>query len=268
MYTRTRLMTLAVAFSAALTACEGPAPTELAEDPGLDEAAAFIVPPSDGDTYWVAPPGPSGAEETGPSRAATASSQVVIDFESLASPGVDNTVVTTYLEDGFTLVNATTPTSSGAFASPQSGNWRFVGSTTLFNNHFAGVTVLTKDDGSVFDVASIDLAEMMGLVLGSLLPVESTTIPFTGTRADASTVSVTFTTDGVFGLETFTFSGFTNLTSLSWDQVYPWHQFDNITLDAAHPTNKDECRNGGWENFGYRNQGLCIRFVETGRHSG
>jgi hypothetical protein len=267
MNTRTRLMTLAVAASTALTACEGPAPMDPEEDLGPDDATAFIVQPSDGDTYWVAPPVPAGAEETGPSLAAPASSQVVIDFEILASPGVDNTLVTTYLEDGFTLVNATVPTTFGAFASPQSGNWRFVGSTTLFNNHLAGVTVLTKDDGSSFDVMSIDLAEMMGLVLGSLIPVESTTIPFTGTRADASTVSVTFTTDGVFGLETFTFSGFTNLTSLSWDQVYPWHQFDNITLGPADPTNKDECRNGGWADFGFQNQGLCIRFVNTGKDS-
>jgi hypothetical protein len=30
------------------------------------------------------------------------------------------------------------------------------------------------------------------------------------------------------------------------------------------PANADECRNGGWSDFNFRNQGQCIRFVETG----
>jgi hypothetical protein len=30
------------------------------------------------------------------------------------------------------------------------------------------------------------------------------------------------------------------------------------------PTSKDECKNGGWRQFGFRNQGECLSFVETG----
>lgn len=30
------------------------------------------------------------------------------------------------------------------------------------------------------------------------------------------------------------------------------------------PVTIDECKKGGWANFGFRNQGLCIRLVETG----
>lgn len=30
---------------------------------------------------------------------------------------------------------------------------------------------------------------------------------------------------------------------------------------------KDECKNGGWEAFGFRNQGQCVRFIETGMDS-
>jgi hypothetical protein len=33
------------------------------------------------------------------------------------------------------------------------------------------------------------------------------------------------------------------------------------------PESKDECRNGGWSNFDFRNQGQCIRFIETGYDS-
>ena len=33
------------------------------------------------------------------------------------------------------------------------------------------------------------------------------------------------------------------------------------------PGTKDECKDGGWENFGFSNQGQCVRFVETGKDS-
>lgn len=37
----------------------------------------------------------------------------------------------------------------------------------------------------------------------------------------------------------------------------------SITASIS-PTSKDDCKNGGWETFGYRNQGQCIKFVNTG----
>ncbi|MBU0767139.1 hypothetical protein KKF55_05185 [Patescibacteria group bacterium] len=33
------------------------------------------------------------------------------------------------------------------------------------------------------------------------------------------------------------------------------------------PVEKAECKKGGWEDFGFRNQGQCIRFVNTGKDS-
>ena len=33
------------------------------------------------------------------------------------------------------------------------------------------------------------------------------------------------------------------------------------------PTSKDDCKKGGWKNFDFKNQGQCIRFVETGKDS-
>jgi hypothetical protein len=53
---------------------------------------------------------------------------------------------------------------------------------------------------------------------------------------------------------------------------------DNISVnnqvvgDPTSPTNKDQCKNGGWQNFTdtngqpFRNQGQCIAFVNRGRH--
>jgi hypothetical protein len=50
------------------------------------------------------------------------------------------------------------------------------------------------------------------------------------------------------------------LNSTTWD----------FELEAPAPTDpatKDDCKNGGWESFGFRNQGQCIQFVNTGKDS-
>ncbi len=211
--------------------------------------------------YRVAPSRMDKAQ-SGLSTDVTSTGSAVIDFESLAASGTSFAFVTSYSEDGFTLVN---PAYSGydAFSAPQSDNDLFQGSTGLLNDLPDGVTLLTKGDGGSFTVASIDIAEFKPSMLD---PREVT---FTGTRADGSTVSETFTTDGLAGFETFTFKGFTDLVSLSWVQASPYHQFDNITLDpvALGPQSKSDCWNGGWEPLGFGNQGQCIRMVETGQDS-
>lgn len=39
------------------------------------------------------------------------------------------------------------------------------------------------------------------------------------------------------------------------------------TLGPANPSTADDCKNGGWVAFGFKNQGQCIRFVNTGKDS-
>ena len=53
--------------------------------------------------------------------------------------------------------------------------------------------------------------------------------------------------------------------------------FDNVVVETAGgttvfdfeaaPTSRDDCKNGGWADYGFRNQGQCIRFVNTGEDS-
>lgn len=50
--------------------------------------------------------------------------------------------------------------------------------------------------------------------------------------------------------------------------------FDDVIVDNAalivaptDPTSKDDCMKGGWQDFGFKNQGLCIQFVNTGKDS-
>ena len=38
-------------------------------------------------------------------------------------------------------------------------------------------------------------------------------------------------------------------------------------MGPIDPTSKNDCKKGGWETFGFRNQGQCIKFVNTGKDS-
>lgn len=56
-------------------------------------------------------------------------------------------------------------------------------------------------------------------------------VPFTGTKADGSTVSITFRAPLTYNFQTYQFPPtFTGLVSVTWIHVYPYHQYDNITL--------------------------------------
>jgi hypothetical protein len=35
-------------------------------------------------------------------------------------------------------------------------------------------------------------------------------------------------------------------------------------LPPPAPTTKNQCKKGGWRQFGFKNQGQCIRFVKHG----
>lgn len=55
---------------------------------------------------------------------------------------------------------------------------------------------------------------------------------------------------------------------------YGLDEFPNLDNDsyAAHwhngaPAGRDDCKDGGWQGFGFRNQGQCIKFVNTGMDS-
>ncbi|MBG1265380.1 PEP-CTERM sorting domain-containing protein [Nostoc sp. WHI] len=150
----------------------------------------------------------------------TAHALTVIDFQSLAQPGdgLSNQGFS-YTEDGYTLTNI----DQNEFVTFNTGESRYLGSTALINNTVNGTTILTKNDGAIFDLISIDLGELNE-------PFNSSTVTFVGTKADNSTISNIFSLDGVKGLQTFNFTDFTNLVSTTWLQVAPFHQFDNIVV--------------------------------------
>ena len=150
---------------------------------------------------------------------------VTMDFETIAPHALEIVVGPSFSQNGFTV----TKTVGSDFRSIGTSNFNYSGSTNLVDPSVNGVTTLTANDGNPFDLISIDLGELNG---------NSTTVaPFTGVLAGGGTVTQSFTLDGVgfpTGVETFSFDGsFKNLQSVSWVQVSPHHQFDNIVLDQG-----------------------------------
>jgi hypothetical protein len=52
---------------------------------------------------------------------------------------------------------------------------------------------------------------------------------------------------------------FPNLSSESY--AANWH------VGILNPETKNDCKKGGWQEYGFKNQGQCIRFVNTGKDS-
>ncbi|MGV6848722.1 MAG: hypothetical protein ACWA5A_10120 [Marinibacterium sp.] len=144
-----------------------------------------------------------------------------MSFDSLQSP--NHQFVNSYFEKGLTL----TSSSNFGFASIGSSTSLYTGSSALLNNAANGVTTLSHVGTGLLEMKSITLSELFA-------SGGSSTVTFTGTIQGGGTVQQSFTLDGTFGNETFTFSSaFTGLTSLSWTQVSPYHQFDDIMLLVA-----------------------------------
>lgn len=115
------------------------------------------------------------------------------------------------------------------------GGGQFVGSggnaVAMFNDAKLGDgrSELTRTDGGLFDIFSIDLAP---LVIGQGAVVE-----FVGTKADNSTVTKSFNVTSTFSLQQQDFvpaDDFVNLVSLVWtNEAGAFHQFDNINVANA-----------------------------------
>jgi hypothetical protein len=174
--------------------------------------------------------------------ATVAGNAAVLDFEDLAHE--DELVVDhgpTYSRHGYVLTNTATEEESGfppSFATFGTLHPSFTGSTALFNDNFAGTTVLRRSDAGIFNLVSIGLAE--------LTPSEETfEVLFSGQTASGMTVIQNFLLDGDFGGESVTFGPeFQNLVSVNWTQTPLFHQFDDISVNEV-PEPTTVCLLGG-----------------------
>lgn len=160
--------------------------------------------------------------------ASTASGQAVMTFESLATPGTDyQSHPNLYTEAGFRV-----SASPGHFCftqTPPGGTSPYwAGSTGFLNCIQNGITTLTKIGGGTFSLFSIDLAPF------SASPPYGVGAPvtFVGTPVVGPPRIAAFNAPLTQAFQTYHFPGFDDLLSVSWQHVYPYHQFDNITLDV------------------------------------
>ncbi|MES2580163.1 MAG: PEP-CTERM sorting domain-containing protein [Pseudomonadota bacterium] len=131
-----------------------------------------------------------------------------------------------YSENGYTL----DANNTLGFASWGTLNSNYADSPSLINDAGIGLTTLRKNDNSLFNLHSIDLA-------GLLIFFTNVQVTFTGTKADHSLITQTFT--GPVALTTYTFTDFNNLSKVEWLQdniSLKLHQFDNINLSTANVT--------------------------------
>ncbi len=160
-----------------------------------------------------------------------------ISFASLSQPGSgmvsEGSSVT---EDGFTFSS-----QDDLFEVWQASNGNLpslsAADTSLFE-YFAGSTTTLSDGGGLFSLSSIDLAPLIAGGSGTF------TVQFTGTHADSSIVTQTFTVSdsNPTALSTFDFSNFTDLVSVTFTQGTnsgffaaqdTAYQFDNVVVSTA-----------------------------------
>jgi hypothetical protein len=163
---------------------------------------------------------------------------VTLDFSDvLASEGSDVPFFTPVMSHGFTLTATNPPTGfSAGFEAHGPSSPFYMGAVGLVA--FAPATSppdniieLTQTNGQPFSLLSIDLARNSAFD-------PAPTVTFTGTLPGGGTVTESFTVTtpvGTSAFKTFDFTGFGDVTSVTWGQPQlsdGLHQFTNIVLDT------------------------------------
>jgi hypothetical protein len=177
----------------------------------------------------------------GVGQPAAQGAMVTLDFQDvLAAKGSDVPFFDPVQSHGFTLTATNPPTGfSAGFEVHGPGSPFFAGAPGLVA--FAPATSppdnlieLTQSNGQPFSLISIDLARNFAFD-------PAPTVTFTGTLPGGGTVTESFTVTvpvGTAAFQTFNFTGFGDVTSVSWGQPQlsnGLHQFTNIVLDT-NPT--------------------------------
>lgn len=162
--------------------------------------------------------------------ASSASAAINIDMEGFAPTGGlsnENSSTRTF-GDKFLF------TVHGHYVDSAATGYASNGTDWLLNDNNLGITI-TEQSGGLFSANRFDASEWSSSYQNN--PSYSHVIVVTGTFADNSTTVQTFTTDSVFGFQTFTLnSSFQNLKSLQFvnnnpSLGYGIMGFDNIILD-------------------------------------
>jgi hypothetical protein len=160
---------------------------------------------------------------------------VVLNFSDVP-PGT-LTVASPYLSQGFSLASTSggfvfnSPDTGNGFPQTPGNNPFYAGANALAAFSPATIT-LTQTNAKPFSLLSIDLARNFAFD-------PAPTVTFTGTLAGGGTVIQTVSVTQPPGFpqtfETFSLTGFTGVTSVTWDQpvfTQGLHQFTNVKLST------------------------------------
>ena len=168
---------------------------------------------------------------TAPVCARAALTEVVIDFEGLASQvaGQDSVSIPDYSEDGFSFSSSVDPVlADTAFSVWGPANDNYSGSTALFSTYDLAFTILTRTDGTPFSLLSIDLSPAF------VDPGSPGSVLFRARHSDSSVITQEFEFGPGNAPVTRGFgTGFSDLVEVRWEQAAPSHQFDNLRVAAV-----------------------------------
>ncbi|MEW4567022.1 spherulation-specific family 4 protein [Tautonia sp. JC769] len=166
-----------------------------------------------------------------------ASPGLVIDFEEILVPPGGAFYPGIYQDPSqeFQLTAIAPPDGFlSSFYAPGTDAFGFYAGSNAIGASTEATITLTRRDLQPFTMRSIDVARYF-LFNAANDPV---TLTFTGQQVGGGTVQQSFTVQSPVGVpefDTFTFSGFSNLVSVSWQQEFGpagvKHQFDNISLE-------------------------------------
>jgi hypothetical protein len=166
-------------------------------------------------------------------------SATILSFSGLSQAGSASTSEgNSVTQQGYTFTDLLNGAGNG-FAIWQASSPNLPGlntaNTSLFEFFAGSTTELTKTGNTAFTLNSIDLAQY-----NNLQSAGTYMVTFTGTHADTTTVSQTFTVNRVAGtpaLQTFTFSTFANVVKVDFTQGIAAggnaYQFDNVVVTAS-----------------------------------
>ena len=146
-------------------------------------------------------------------------------FSELASTADQNIGV--YDSSGYTVTaNLNLPDQFTVFGS--SNSTRYAGAPALTAYAEPTTITLKRDDGAPFTLVSMQLSTIWSSVY-------NVTVSFTGHKADGSLVQQSFPIGSQLGFHLVTFSGFTNVTSVTWgvSGENDYHQFNDVIVQAS-----------------------------------
>lgn len=141
----------------------------------------------------------------------------------------------------------------------------------LADTERAFATGVTNEETCVEFVA---LLRGTGAIAGQV--VDQDDVPIGGATVTADGASTTTDADGhytIANLEPGTYAvvaeadGYRAETEEGVEVTEGQATTVDFTLQATDPTTADDCKDGGWQGYEFRNQGQCVRFVKTGQDS-